>query len=261
MTNPFHYYTQSVFTLLRGVRNLPALVKLATRQPSDTPIELDLATGEKFLVSTLMDAWILKETILDRQYEKVSVALEHGWTVVDIGAALGDYAVWASKQIGDGRVYAVEPFPASVKMIRENLRLNQITNTVICEEAIGGQDGLSGLQLVTGEAVQHSTAAITGIDGSVAVSVSSLRSFLIEEKIDLVDYLKMDCEGAEFDILLNCPSEVLKKIKRICMEVHDHVTLHSRDELIKFLERNGYETRLTKNPVHEELAYLYAELK
>lgn len=261
MSNPFIYYAQSFFTLFRGVSNLPALLRLATRQPSDSPIELDLRTGEKFQVSTLMDAWILKETVLDRQYEKVSVPLESGWTVIDIGAALGDYAIWAAAQIGSGRVFAVEPFADSVKKIRENLKLNQISNVVVCEKAIGGKDGLSGLQLVTGEAVQHSTAAITGVEGSVAVPVSSLKSFLNSEKIESVDYLKMDCEGAEFDILFNCSSETLKKIKRICMEVHDHVTMHSRGELIHFLEQNGYETRLTENPVHEELAYLYAELK
>ena len=43
------------------------------------------------------------------------------------------------------------------------------------------------------------------------------------------------------------------------MEVHDGVTRFGRQDMIAFLEKNGYQTRLTLNPVHAELAYLYAE--
>jgi FkbM family methyltransferase len=259
MANAFSYYLCSIFTLMKGVKNFSALIKLVTREPEDNPIELDLGTNGRYCVSTLMDAWILKETILDRQYEKVSVPLEKNWTVIDIGAALGDYAVWAAKQVPDGVVYAVEPFPQSVKIIQKNLELNHVGNVVVCEKAVGGQDGLSGLQLVTGQAVQHSTAALSGAEGSLAVNISSLRTLLNENNIAHCDYLKLDCEGAEFDILFKCPKDVLSRIQRICMEVHDRVTFYSREDMVHFLEENGYKTRLTPNPVHKELAYLYAE--
>lgn len=259
MTTAFTYYLKSIFTLIKGVKNFPALIRLATREPADAALVIDLKGEGSYFVSTLMDAWILKETILDRQYEKVSVPLGKDWTIVDIGAALGDYAVWAAKQAVNGTVYAVEPFPRSVELIRRNLAINQVKNVIVHEKAIGGQDGLSGLQLVTGQAVQHSTAAFSGAEGSMAVNISSLKSFLAEMNITRCDYLKMDCEGAEFDILFYCPPEVLQKIQRICMEVHDQVTLHTRAEMVVFLEKNGYKTRLTPNPVHKELAYLFAE--
>ena len=51
----------------------------------------------------------------------------------------------------------------------------------------------------------------------------------------------------------------LAKIDRICMEVHDGMTEHNRADMIKFLENSGYRTRLSINPVHTDLAYLYAE--
>ena len=259
MTNRFSYYCSSVFTLFRGVKNFPALLRLATRQPSDEPIELHLRSGERFEVCTLMDAWILKETILDRQYEKVSTPVRPDWTIVDIGAALGDYAIWAARQLTSGKVIAVEPFPRSVKLLRENLKLNLVNNVEVAETALGGQDGQSGLQIVTGQAVQHSTAATISAGGTLSVGVRSLGSFFQEARIEHCDYLKIDCEGAEYDILFNCSQSELKKIDRICMEVHDAITCHSRVEMVEFLQKNGYKTRLTLNPVHDDLAYLFAE--
>jgi FkbM family methyltransferase len=259
MTNRFTYYCGSIITLLKGVKNISALLRLATREPSDSPIEIRLCDGTCFMISTLMDAWILKETVLDRQYENVSVALQPDWLVIDVGAALGDYAVWAARQLTTGKLIAVEPYPRSVELLRDNLKLNHTENVEVVETAIGGKDGQLSLQLVTGQAVQHSTAATSTSAGSLPVSVYRLESFFAQMKIDSCDYLKLDCEGAEYDILFICSKEFLKKINRICMEVHDRITPHSRYEMIEFLEGNGYKTRLTLNPVHNELAYLYAE--
>jgi len=207
----------------------------------------------------LMDVWIIKETVLDRQYETISVPLQPDWLVVDIGAALGDYAVWAGRQLVTGKVFAVEPFPQSVQLLRKNLELNQVSNVTVVETAIGGQDGLSGLQLVTGQAVQHSTAAVSALAGCLAVNILSLSSFFKEMQIESCDYLKIDCEGAEYEILFKSSPETLSKIKRICMEVHDGMTPYSRQDMLSFLEANGFRTRLSLNPVHDDLAYLFAE--
>jgi FkbM family methyltransferase len=258
MTNAFSYYISSVITLFKGVKNPLAILRLATRNPSDQPILLKLKEASSFYVVTLMDAWILKETVLDRQYEQASLPLQPDWLVVDIGAALGDYCVWAARQLSQGRVIAIEPFPQSIRLIRANLEVNQIENVTVFESAVGSSTGKATLQLVTGQAVQHSTAAEAGGSG-VAVQTVTLTSVLEQLPEGRIDYLKIDCEGAEYDILFNTPSEVLRKITRICMEVHDGMTLHDHNEMIHFLQNQGYSTRLTPNPVHAELAYLYAE--
>jgi FkbM family methyltransferase len=258
MTNVLTYYTSSIATLFTGVKNPLALIRLATRNPSDQPLVLKLKEGTSFFVVTLMDAWILKETVLDRQYEQASVPLQPDWVVVDIGAALGDYSVWAARQLKQGRVIAIEPFPQSIQLIRANLAANQIKNVTVLEAAVDSRAGQTVLQLVTGQAVQHSTAAGNG-SGSVTVSTVTLASILQQVPEGRIDYLKIDCEGAEYDILFDTPNDALQKVERICMEVHDGMTLHDHHEMIRFLQSQGYSTRLTPNPVHAELAYLYAE--
>lgn len=211
------------------------------------------------MVSTGMDLWVLKETILDRTYERVGTTLQPNWTVVDIGAALGDFAVWASRQVVQGKVIAVEPFPQSVELLYQNLRLNLIYNCRVVKAAIAGQNGRTTLHLVTGEAVQHSTAMGQENSEQIEVETMTLSTLFKQNQVVFCDLLKLDCEGAEYDILFNTDELTLSRITRICMEVHDEMTAHTHEEMQRFLESHGYVTRLTSNPVHSHLAYLYAE--
>jgi FkbM family methyltransferase len=206
-----------------------------------------------------MDLWILKETLLDRQYELVSLPLQENWTIVDIGAAFGDYAVWAAKQAPHGRVIAVEPFPPSVSLLRANVDKNRIYNVEIFAGAIAATSGTTSLKVEQGRIVQNSTATDQKTGQVVEVKTASMDELFSQFAITQCDYLKMDCEGGEYEILFSASVQSLSKIDRICMEVHDGMTDHNREDMIKFLEKSGYETRLAINAVHAELAYLYAE--
>jgi len=253
------YYLQSIFTLNAGIVNRAVLYRLLLRLPLDIPFLIKLRSGTRFSALTLMDVWVLKETILDRTYEKVGVPLQKGWTVVDIGAALGDFAIWSAPQVAPGRVIAVEPFPPSVELLNENLQANRIENVSVFEGAIASQEGKSTLNLVTGEAVQHSTIDATPSNGHIEVETLTLADLFEKNSVQVCDYLKLDCEGAEYDILMHARPEFLERIPRICMEAHDGVTKYSHNDMQLFLERNGYTVRVTPNPVHENLVYLYAE--
>jgi FkbM family methyltransferase len=219
---------------------------------------VELKNGETFLVFSLMDVWILKETLLDRQYEQVGVPLQDGWIVLDIGAALGDYSVWAAKQLPHGRVIAIEPYPPSIALMRTNLEKNHIQNVEVFEGAVSAANGTTTLK-VEGKVVQNSTAADDKYTNTVEVNTISLEELFKQFSINNCDYLKMDCEGGEYDILFSASNAALARIDRICMEIHDGMTVHDHSEMIQFLESNGYQTKLTPNPVHQELAFLYAE--
>jgi FkbM family methyltransferase len=254
----FQYYLKSFSTLLRGVKNPGVVFSLFFRRSINYAARVNLKTGETFMVFSLMDLWILKETLLDRQYEKVSLPLQDGWTIVDIGAALGDYAVWAAKQTPHGHVIAVEPFSPSVSLLRSNVEKNRIFNVELFAGAITAASGSTTLQVEQGRIVQNSTAVNQKTANGVEVKTISLEDLFVKYGITKCDYLKMDCEGGEYEILFSAPELVLAKIDRICMEVHDGMTKHNREDMIQFLEKSGYKTRLTINPVHAELAYLYA---
>jgi FkbM family methyltransferase len=253
------YYLKSINTLLRGVKNPGVVLSLFLRRSTKYAARVNLKSGETFMVFSLMDLWILKETLLDRQYEQVSLPLQDGWTIVDIGAALGDYAVWAAKQTPHGRVVAVEPYPPSVSLLRSNVDKNHVYNVEIFAGAIAASSGITSLKVEKGSIVQNSTAVGQKSGHVVEVKTASLDDLFSQYAITKCDYLKMDCEGGEYEILFTASEQSLDKIDRICMEVHDGITRHNRKDMIMFLEKSGYQTRLTLNPVHADLAYLYAE--
>jgi FkbM family methyltransferase len=222
---------------------------------------IELKNGLRFYVRTRMDIWVLKETTLDRQYERASVAILDGWSIVDIGAGLGDFAVSVAKTHPRCAVYAYEPFPESFHLLNENLHLNQTNNVEAFPCAVGAASGSLQLHAVSAEAVQQTTIAGTSTLESNAIQVKSisLDQVFLELGLARCDYLKMDCEGAEYSILFNASPATLRKIKHICLEYHDDVTPYTHNNLGVFLEKNGFRVHLTANPAHWQWGLLHAE--
>jgi FkbM family methyltransferase len=251
------YYLSSIPTLLRGVKNWPGVLAAVLNPARRRPFAVELQNGLRFLARTAMDVWIIKETCLDRDYEAASVFLQDNWTVVDIGAALGDFTVHAARQCSKGMVYAYEPFPESFALLEENVRLNGLTNARLFPLAVGGAAHGRLTLRATGAAVQHSTVAVANAP-AVEVSSLSLDQIFDVHHLTRCDYLKIDCEGAEYDILFAAHAETLAQIRRICLEYHEGVTPHTRDDLIRFLREHGFAVTMRPNPVHAHLGFLYA---
>lgn len=84
----------------------------------------------------------------------------------------------------------------------------------------------------------------------------TLQSFIDTHKIEQIDFLKLDCEGAEGLILHSTPLHYLKKIRKLAMEFHDHISQFSHQDLENLLQTVGFTTKLRwdgKSP----LGYIY----
>ncbi|MEM7334506.1 MAG: FkbM family methyltransferase [Chloroflexota bacterium] len=257
MTNRLTYYLSSIPTLLFGIKNwwqLPLLVM------GKRPFIVQLNNGLQFQVRSLMDVWIIKETCLDRDYERHGTPLQNHWTVVDIGAGLGDFSIFAAHNHAQNRIIGLEPFPESFELLKQNLSLNKIHHVTAVPIAIGKENGVTQLA-TTGAAVQHTTSLEDDAQASsplIKVNTITLETLFDEYAIAQCDFLKLDCEGGEFDILFNCSDETLQKIKYICMEYHDHITAYTHKDLAKFLQSKGFIVQTTVNPVHDYLGFLFA---
>ena len=256
MLNRLRYYLGSIPTLIKGIANLDALARAALGQH---PV-MRFRNGLQLRIGSLMDAWIAKETILDRDYERVGCPIVDGWTVLDIGAALGDFAVYVARAHPGVRVFAFEPFAESFARLQENIALNKLPNVVAVRRAISNNAGLVALAK-TGAAVQHTITGST-LSGQASetlrVEALTLSDVFEDHGIERCDFLKMDCEGAEFEILLNAPTAAFDRIDRICLEYHDGFTAHDHHDLVGCLQARGYDVRTTPNPVHAHLGFLYA---
>jgi FkbM family methyltransferase len=253
------YYFRSIFTMLFGIENFPqhASLFLDKSRPRPTLIRLR-KSGLQFHVRGAMDIWSVKEAFLDRFYEKFGTRVGEGWTVIDIGAGIGEYTLFAAHGHPRNVVYAFEPFGASFAILKENLAWNGVTNVHVFNEAIGAQTGPLALSTSLGEPLQFSTALPGTPQHAITVPAISLGDAFSRLKLERCNLLKLDCEGAEYEILFNAPGAILSNIDHIVMEYHDGVTPYTHQQLADFLLTKGFQVKLQPNSVHRHLGYLHA---
>jgi FkbM family methyltransferase len=132
--------------------------------------------------------------------------LTPGMTVLDIGAHHGLYSLLASKKVGwRGRVISFEPSSRERKALRLNLALNWSWNVRVQEVALGNEAGEAEFFLVEGTETGCNSlrppALRTGTFRPIRVNVARLDDWLSQHKIGFVDFIKLDTEGAELEIL------------------------------------------------------------
>jgi FkbM family methyltransferase len=142
--------------------------------------------------------------------------------IVDAGANIGCFSIYAASKAPRARIYALEPSRSNYAKLVKNVRMNRL-ETRICIEPFGvaGQTGV--LELNTEQASPYHSAFLPGGRNSERIEVRSLADALaaLLDVQDEVDLLKMDCEGGEMDCLLNADSSSLRRIGRIAIEYHE----------------------------------------
>jgi FkbM family methyltransferase len=259
----FRYYFFSIFTLLLRMKPWPLVLRLfLSGKPKGYPrIELR-GSGLRFRTRSAMDVWAIKETLLDRFYEKYGFVLQDGWTVIDIGGGVGDFTTLAAHNHPGSRVHAFEPTPGSFALLQENLKANGIENACVYPAAVWSNDGEVEIDTGSGEPVQFTSRLSDGLhpssNGKVIVPGYSLETVLAKTGAERCDLMKLDCEGAEYEILFKAPDSILRRIDRIVMEYHDNAGPYTHADMARFLKDKGYRVSVTPNAVHAYLGYLSA---
>jgi len=185
---------------------------------------------------TLYIPYIYKEIYLEGVYVDI-FNQKKDMTIIDVGANIGivtqymrDYAK---------KVYAIEPSPEHFEALKKNVEFNKWDNVEAFECAISSIDGEAELSQFEANRTSHSLAIDHG-GKKVTVKTKRFDTFFRENKIDKVDFVKFDVEGAE-DMILRSEGfkNVADKIKAIEVEFH----FPSFPELIKYMMELGYQAR------------------
>ena len=90
----YTYYLWSIFELFFGVKNWKVLFEIFLGKPFIGVKWLELRRNDlKVGVGRKMEAWSVKETLIDRFYTKLGTEIQSDWLVVDIGAAIGEFTI------------------------------------------------------------------------------------------------------------------------------------------------------------------------
>jgi FkbM family methyltransferase len=187
---------------------------------------------------------VLRSIFEDREYSDY-FPFYRKVTIIDIGAHFGYFSIFANKNTDIGSsIFAIEPDKSNFNRLAKNIGDSAITNIRSLNYAINGRSG--SVKLYHGKSMNHSIIENYILnqnldDHSEIVEAKTLEELITENKLIKVDFLKMDCEGAEYSILENTPGSIFDRITTISMEFHDLKNNHFTGEhLIRILTENGF---------------------
>jgi len=221
-TRSLRYFATSYLKLLKHFRNGAALSWAHHRRDArDVAVfwdghKITNANSRVGFVDTLVEIWGAEE------YTRDFYAPNDGDVILDVGANVGLFSIWVSRHARQARVYAFEPFPENFDAFRQNLQ-GWAHEIVPHKLALGSENGL-GTMLDGGDrSLDHQLTTRTDAPNGLTVETIDFAHALELTQSDEIDFLKMDIEGAELDVLGATSPEQLRRIKRISLEYHDNI--------------------------------------
>jgi FkbM family methyltransferase len=195
---------------------------------------------------------IYREVFKELTYLQHGIRIGPGACVVDAGANIGLFALFAHRQAPDVTVLAVEPMPPTVACLRRNFELHGVNGT-IASVALSRCDGVVEMtfypnspasssayaHVMRQETVTRSLLAASEVPESLAAEVldsrfettrhqcpqRTLSTLMREHGIEAIDLLKVDVEGSEVDVLDGIEDDDWPRIRQVVVEVHDEPRL------------------------------------
>ena len=179
--------------------------------------------------------------------------LKSGDVFYDIGANVGFFSVIAAKLVGDtGKVYAFEPGEVNAKSIRHNAQLNNFRQIEVIEKAVSNTSGLGQLLLAkySGGHALATADAPPDLAGEITVDLVSIDDLITQNKINPPNFVKVDVEGAELDVLKGMTQTIKTYQPTIIYEVDDGDRAayeHKYQELADFFKSFNYQVTQAEN--------------
>jgi len=168
--------------------------------------------------------------------------------IIDIGANAGFFSLFACSRFSHSNIFAFEPIISNFKLLEINQNLNKQCQIIPIQKAVAGHSG--EVTMMIPDYYDGFSTSSHIIDGEyrqnknqvVKVQCTTIQDIFDEYELEKCDLLKMDCEGAESDIIYNCPSDYLSRITQIVMEFHGA----DLEYLKEYLFSQGFATRQSK---------------
>ena len=252
-----------------------------------------LPDGRRIALMNSGETWLIYDEIFgERIYDRCDVQLHDGATVVDIGANIGLFLLFATDNHQGLKVYGYEPIPQTFEVLQHNRKLitdssHKITLTnagvwkekttavfrhlprFSCSSTMCPDDSSEqqqrALDFTLNAFDQHPNrflATTLGIlpgfarrfiagfliryhakNVEVECQLTTIADIFADNQLDTIDYLKLDAEGAEIEILESISDDHWSRIRRIVVETHRGDD--SMESVESILQRNGFETQVS----------------
>lgn len=248
--------------LLRAGATLPSILLFPLRRRlKHARNQIDLRSGAS-LVAPLDEPLLelIREIWVNRCYAAEESGTASEGVIVDIGAHIGVFTAWAAQKYKGLRIIALEPSSRMCAALRRNVAASGLRDVTILQVACGAHVEKATLYSRAYEAMNSLYA--TDSNGSEFSPLETVQVITLDEvfrrfSIERCALLKLDCEGAEYEILLNAADDTLARIDRIALEYHVSLAPGSPGALADFLTARGFTVRWSPG-MDEETRYLHA---
>lgn len=205
------------------------------------PFDIPLRSGGSLHVATRGEVKVFWQVFVHQCY-RVWADCQ---TIVDAGANIGAFSVWAAKLLPDSRIFSFEPHPETFAKLEHNLKANRLTTRVkAVNAALAAQSGNRAMSMGPESQRRSLIPADMNADHARGIPVPSitLTDLLDRYKLPQIDLLKMDIEGSEWEVLHSTPPSTFRRIRRIQFEYHEvHARFgYTRNALFEYLKSAGY---------------------
>ncbi len=199
------------------------------------PYDLRLRSGEALTLgdsTELIIFWL----VFARGHYPVDSANR---VILDVGANVGFFTLYAARQAPTARIIAVEPFPETCRRLRKLLTQNHLEHRVtVLDCALAAEPGHAEMDSAEGipsvyRRMQSGIAATLDLNPrhrridpgaanpGVPVPKRTLGEVLEIANVERVDLMKMNIHGSEHEVLLGAPPEVMRRIRQIAVQYHE----------------------------------------
>ncbi|MFA6253142.1 MAG: FkbM family methyltransferase [Patescibacteria group bacterium] len=207
-------------------------------------------SGEDFIIQDNIylrqgtsDTFVYKEIFIDKSYENCVAALSKESTVIDLGAHIGMFSIYCAGRCQ--QVFAYEAHRKNFDLAKKNIVNLNISNVSLFNLAVWSKSD-EIVYLDDTETAQTGEYAINR-DGKMEVKTISLVDIFSFNNINFCDLLKIDIEGAEYEVLMSAPIDIFQKIKVIFFEYHQDLTNQKTVvDLEEFLKKIGFKIEKTE---------------
>jgi FkbM family methyltransferase len=238
------YYLYAVTQLLKGGVSFPSLLRALRGVGSS----ITISDGLTFNVYHPMDVLVLAESISIDVY--CTKLLKDPRLVVDVGAGFGDLSLSLAKRFPACSILAFEPNPNQFNRLSQNIKLNSLSNVSPHQTAIGPRGEIS---------MFHGDFDVAASQVRAAYHSSELKvqSRPLSDFVDgWIDFLKLDCEGVELEILRALPEETLRRTGIVALEYHNHLVPGESEAVRSLLSGAGFSCQVLQDRYEVGLGYM-----
>lgn len=186
--------------------------------------------------------FVFNEITNTKVYHNDFVGVEEGDLVVDIGFNYGLFSL-ESLKYKPSKIIAFEPNPKLVEIFNKLYHSNIID---LHQKAVSNQNGKVKFY-------EHNTPGMSSLYKEVnndatenlyEVESIDFNDFLIQNKIEKIDYLKIDCEGSEYFIIESIREFLKSNVRKVAIEFHHQIQDQKVQRMIENLRSANFELKI-----------------